>query len=100
VKITIGSGTSKIGGGTLPKSIVPSITIDFLPEELSLQDFARALRRSTPPVIGYIGDGRFKLDLRTIFSHQDDLVVDAIRTACTQTASSSRAEGGISQSKH
>lgn len=83
VKITIGSGTSKIGGGTLPKSIVPSITIDFLPEELSLQDFARALRRSTPPVIGYIGDGRFKLDLRTIFSHQDDLVVDAIRTACT-----------------
>jgi len=83
VKITIGSGTSKIGGGTLPKSIMPSITIDFLPEELSLQDFARALRRSTPPVIGYIGDGHFKLDLRTIFSHQDDLVVDAIRTACT-----------------
>jgi L-seryl-tRNA(Ser) seleniumtransferase len=83
VKITIGSGTSKIGGGALPKSIMPSITIDFLPEELSLQDFARALRRSTPPVIGYIGDGRFKLDLRTIFSHQDDLVVDAIRTACT-----------------
>jgi L-seryl-tRNA(Ser) seleniumtransferase len=83
VKITIGSGTSKIGGGTLPKSSVPSITMDLLPEELFLQDFARALRRSAPPVIGYIGDGRFKLDLRTIFSHQDDLVVDAIRTACT-----------------
>src|SRR5712664_2462023 len=83
VKITIGAGTAKVGGGTLPKSIVPSITIDFLPEDFSLQDFARALRRSVPPVIGYIGDGRFKLDLRTIFSHQDDLVVDAIRTACT-----------------
>jgi L-seryl-tRNA(Ser) seleniumtransferase len=83
VQITIGTGTAKVGGGTLPKSIVPSITIDFLPEDLSLQDFARALRRSAPPVIGYIGDGRFKLDLRTIFSHQDDLVIDAIRTACT-----------------
>ena len=83
VKITIGSGTSKIGGGALPKSSVPSITMDLLPEELSLQNFARALRRSAPPVIGYIGDGRFKLDLRTIFSHQDDLVVDAIRTART-----------------
>jgi hypothetical protein len=34
-------------------------------------------------VIGYVNDGRFKLDLRTIFSHQDDLVIDAIRTACT-----------------
>ena len=83
VKITIGSGTSKIGGGALPRSILSSITLDFLPEDLSLQDFARALRRSTPPVIGYIGDGRFKLDLRTIFSHQDDLVIDAIRTVCT-----------------
>jgi L-seryl-tRNA(Ser) seleniumtransferase len=83
VKITIGSGTSKIGGGTLPRSILPSITLDFLPEDGSVQDYARALRRSVPPVIGYIGDGRFKLDLRTIFSHQDDLVIDAIRTACT-----------------
>jgi L-seryl-tRNA(Ser) seleniumtransferase len=83
VKITVGTGAAKVGGGTLPKSIVPSITIDFLPEDFSLQDFARALRRSAPPVIGYIGDGRFKLDLRTIFSHQDDLVIDAIRTACT-----------------
>jgi L-seryl-tRNA(Ser) seleniumtransferase len=83
VKITIGTSTAKVGGGTLPKSIIPSITIDFLPEDFSLQDFARALRRSTPPVIGYIGDGRFKLDLRTIFSHQDDLVIDVIRTVCT-----------------
>jgi L-seryl-tRNA(Ser) seleniumtransferase len=83
VKITIGSATAKIGGGTLPKSIVPSITIDFLPEDFSLQGFARALRHAVPPVIGYIGNGRFKLDLRTIFSHQDDLVIDAIRTACT-----------------
>ena len=83
VKITIGSGAAKIGGGTLPRSILPSITLDFLPEACSVQNFARALRRSVPPVIGYIGDGRFKLDLRTIFSHQDDLVIDAMRTACT-----------------
>jgi L-seryl-tRNA(Ser) seleniumtransferase len=84
VKITIGSGTAKIGGGTLPRSILPSITLDFLPEDRSVQDFSRALRHSVPPVIGYIGDGRFKLDLRTIFPHQDDLVIDAIRAACTE----------------
>lgn len=83
LKITIGSGTAKAGGGTLPKSIVPSITIDLLPENCSVQEFARRLRHFVPAVIGYIGDRRFKLDLRTIFSHQDDLVIDAIRTACT-----------------
>ena len=84
VKITIGTGAAKVGGGTLPQSTVPSITIDFLPENSSLEDFVRTLRRSSPPVIGYIAGGRFKLDLRTIFSHQDDLVIDAIRTACTK----------------
>jgi L-seryl-tRNA(Ser) seleniumtransferase len=83
MKITIGIGTGKAGGGALPKSIVPSITIDFLPENCTVEEFAAALRRSTPPVIGYVGNRRFKLDLRTIFSHQDEAVVDAIRTACT-----------------
>jgi seryl-tRNA(Sec) selenium transferase len=83
VKITIGTGTAKVGGGTLPKSVLSSITLDFLPDNSSLEGFARALRSSVPPVIGYIGNGRFKLDLRTIFSHQDDLVIDAIRTVCT-----------------
>jgi L-seryl-tRNA(Ser) seleniumtransferase len=84
LKITIGSGTAKAGGGALPKSVVPSITLDFLPENCSVQKFAQTLRRFSPPIIGYISDRRFKLDLRTILSHQDDLVVDAIRTAATR----------------
>ena len=83
LKITIGTGTGKAGGGTLPKSIVPSITIDLLPENCSLEEFASALRRATPPVISYIANQRIKLDLRTIFSHQDDPLVDAIRTVST-----------------
>lgn len=84
LRITIGIGTGKAGGGALPKSIVPSITLDFLPENFSLEQFASALRRSSPPIVGYISNGRFKLDLRTIFSHQDDLLVEAVRTAATQ----------------
>ena len=82
-RISAGIGTAKVGGGTLPRSIVASITIDILPDNGSLDDFAHGLRSCSPPVIGYVHDGRFKLDLRTIFSHQDDLVIDAIRTVCT-----------------
>jgi L-seryl-tRNA(Ser) seleniumtransferase len=82
-RITIGTGSGKAGGGALPKSIVPSITIDLLPENCCVEEFAHALRRATPPVMPYISDGRIKLDLRTIFSHQDDLLVDAIRTVST-----------------
>ena len=83
LKIAIGTGKAKAGGGTLPKSNLSSVTIDIVPKNSSLADLAATLRESNPPVIGYIADGRFKLDLRTIFPRQDDLVVKAIRTACT-----------------
>jgi L-seryl-tRNA(Ser) seleniumtransferase len=84
MKIAIGRGRAKAGGGTLPNSNVPSVTIDFLPKDWSLAEFAANLRASNPPVIGYIADERFKLDLRTIFPRQDDNVISAIRAACSK----------------
>jgi L-seryl-tRNA(Ser) seleniumtransferase len=84
MKIAIGRSKAKTGGGTLPKSNVPSVTIDFLPRGSSLAEFAASLRVSNPPVIGYIADNRFKLDLRTIFPQQDDIVISAARAACTK----------------
>jgi L-seryl-tRNA(Ser) seleniumtransferase len=84
LNIAIGRGKAKTGGGTLPTSDVPSVTIDFLPRDRSLAEFAASLRESNPPVIGYIADNRFKLDLRTIFPQQDQSVINAARAACTK----------------
>jgi L-seryl-tRNA(Ser) seleniumtransferase len=84
LEIAIGRGKAKAGGGTLPKSDLSSVTIDIIPKNSSLADFAATLRASNPPVIGYIADGRFKLDLRTIFPEQDGLVAEAIRAACSE----------------
>jgi len=84
MKVAIGSGKAKTGGGTLPKSNLPSVTIDFIPRDSSLGKFAAKLRASNPPVIGYIADNRFKLDLRTIFPQQDATVISAARAACTK----------------
>jgi L-seryl-tRNA(Ser) seleniumtransferase len=85
-ELQVGSGraTAKTGGGTLPKSNLSSVTIDIVPKNSSLADFAARLRASNPPVIGYVAGDRFKLDLRTIFAHQDGLVVQAISAACTK----------------
>jgi L-seryl-tRNA(Ser) seleniumtransferase len=86
MKIAIGCGMAKAGGGTLPKSSMRSVTIDIVPETLSLPDLAATLRASNPPVIGYIAADRFKLDLRTIFPRLDDVMVNAIRNACAEKA--------------
>jgi L-seryl-tRNA(Ser) seleniumtransferase len=83
--IAISGGTVKVGGGTLPKSTMSSVTIDIVPKNCSLAEFAARLRASNPPVIGYIANARFKLDLRTIFPKQDELVVAALREACANT---------------
>jgi len=84
MKIAISRGKAKTGGGTLPTSYVPSVTIDLIPKDRSTSQFAASLRASNPPVIGYISDKRFKLDLRTIFPAQDEGVINAVRAACTK----------------
>ena len=84
LQIAIGRGVAKAGGGTLPKSTMPSVTINIVPKNSSLADFAATLRAWNPPVIGYIAGDRFKLDLRTIFPRQDGLVIQAISAACTK----------------
>jgi L-seryl-tRNA(Ser) seleniumtransferase len=84
LQLTIGRGVSKIGGGALPRSIIPSVAIDIVPQGCSVPELAEFLRRSSPPLVGYISNDRWKLDLRTIFPDQDDIVIDLLRQACTK----------------
>lgn len=88
-QISIGRGTGKVGGGTLPKSVVVSVTIDIVPKSCSVKEFAARLRAATPPLIGYIASNVFKVDLRTVLPPQDEVVIDAIRVACSTTPSAS-----------
>jgi L-seryl-tRNA(Ser) seleniumtransferase len=85
LQITIGRSTARIGGGTLPKSAMTSVTIEIVPRHCSPADLAARLRDTAPRVVGYIANDRFKLDLRTILSHQDEDLVEAIRKACGET---------------
>jgi len=81
LKASVGEGKTQIGGGTLPRSVIPSVVLDLLPQTMALAEFATRLRAHTPSVIGYISGGRFKLDLRTIFPPQDEEVIRAIRAS-------------------
>lgn len=79
VNASVGEGQAQIGGGTLPRSIIASVTLDLIPKAIALEELSTRLRHGTPPVIGYISGGRHKLDLRTIFPSQDEELVRAIR---------------------
>jgi L-seryl-tRNA(Ser) seleniumtransferase len=77
----IGEGKAHVGGGSLPRAVIPSVTLDLLPKKISLHDFATRLRHGSPPVVGYIAGGTFKLDLRTIFPRQDAQLLGALRSS-------------------
>jgi L-seryl-tRNA(Ser) seleniumtransferase len=78
---SVGKGRAQVGGGTLPRSIIPSVTIDLSLKNSTLNDIAARLRHSVPPVVGYIAGGKFKLDLRTVFPRQDDELARVLRAA-------------------
>lgn len=77
----VGQGTSRCGGGTMPRSAVASVTLDLTPLRGSVDDLARRLRLGEPPVIGYVAEGTLKIDLRTVFPEQDEALVAAVRAA-------------------
>jgi L-seryl-tRNA(Ser) seleniumtransferase len=77
--VRVGTGRAQIGGGTLPRSALPSVTIDVRHPTLAAQDLTARLREQPIPVIAYVGRGSVKLDLRTIFPHQDSDVIAALR---------------------
>jgi L-seryl-tRNA(Ser) seleniumtransferase len=78
---SIGEGKAQVGGGSLPRAVISSVTVDLVPKQISVEDFTTRLRRGSPPVVGHIAGGKFKLDLRTIFPRQDAQVVSALRSA-------------------
>jgi L-seryl-tRNA(Ser) seleniumtransferase len=79
----VGEGRAQIGGGTLPRSTLPSVTVDVVHRALAPQELVRRLRTAAPPVIGYVARGTLRLDLRTIFPRQDADVVNALRAAAS-----------------
>jgi L-seryl-tRNA(Ser) seleniumtransferase len=77
-------GKTEIGGGALPRSVIRSLALALSSPGLSPNELATRLRHGSPALVGYVARDQFKLDLRTIFPEQDELVVAAL-TACLTT---------------
>ena len=82
--VRVGVGRAQIGGGTLPRSAISSITLELAHPTLKPQELAALLRQQPVPVIGYVGRGSVKLDLRTIFPQQDGDVIAALKALSTR----------------
>lgn len=80
-KLAIGGASGQVGGGTMPREIVPSVALEVRPDSVPLPELVERLRLGMPAVIGVLGRQRFCLDLRTVFPSQDQVLVEALRRA-------------------
>jgi L-seryl-tRNA(Ser) seleniumtransferase len=84
LRLRVGDGRAQIGGGTLPRSVLPSVTIEVSHPTRGAQALAALLRSQPEPVIAYVGRGNLKLDLRTVFPHQDAALIRALLAASAE----------------
>jgi L-seryl-tRNA(Ser) seleniumtransferase len=67
-------GDSVAGGGSTPEQTLPTCLLALAGDAVAHE---RALRASSPPVIGRIQDDRLVLDLRTVFPEEETDLIQA-----------------------
>jgi L-seryl-tRNA(Ser) seleniumtransferase len=72
-------GESLIGGGSTPDQTLPTALIAISPQDVVA--FEYRLRCSSPPIIARIDEKRIVIDLRTVFPHQEEQLVNALLAA-------------------
>ena len=66
------------GSGSLPVADIPSAALCFKPKNLKVTELARRFRTGSEPVIGYIRNHKFHIDLKAIIPDQLPRLVAAI----------------------
>jgi len=78
LKVEVVNGESILGGGAAPSSVLPTRLLALTCEGLSADELAALLRRSEPPIIARVEEGRVLLDLRTVLPGEDAQVAAAL----------------------
>src|SRR5438132_2026731 len=73
-----------VGGGALPDQAMKTYVVEIEAHGLTDAELAYRLRTATPAVVGRLRDGKFVIDLRTVFPHQEEMLVAAVRNSSRQ----------------
>ncbi len=81
VKVRVCEDVAYVGGGSLPDQAMKTCVLEVEAREMSDEELAHRLRIDTPAVIGRLRDGKLVLDIRTVFPHQEQRLIEAMRQA-------------------
>jgi L-seryl-tRNA(Ser) seleniumtransferase len=81
--VAVREDVAYVGGGSLPDQPMKSWVVEVVAREASDAELARRLRIGDPAVLGRLRDGKLVLDVRTVFAHQEGVLVEAVRRVIT-----------------
>jgi len=70
---------SQMGSGALPLERIPSMAVAVRSSKFSVIEIAKKMRFSSPPVVGYIENDSFILNLRTVREDEIPKIVSALK---------------------
>jgi len=79
LSVEVIDGESVVGGGAAPSAVLPTRLLAVTCMDLSADELAARLRASDPPIVARVEEGRVLLDLRMVFSEQDNAVVEVLQ---------------------
>jgi len=79
LSIAIQNSDSAVGGGAGPTADLPTVLIAISHSVKSAQELESAFRNSSPPIISRVADEKVLLDLRTVFPHQEAILLTALQ---------------------
>jgi L-seryl-tRNA(Ser) seleniumtransferase len=84
VSVAVEPAESRVGGGTLPGVLLPSVQVSIEHRTLSADACARFLRRFDPPIATRVADGAVKVNMRTLLPKDDIHVLSGIALLDTE----------------
>ena len=83
---------AEIGGGTMPRTRLESIAINIWIQGIKPDVISRWFRECQPPIMGYVHQGQFRLNMRAVFPAQDEMIAASIQEIETTLMSRSQTE--------
>ena len=72
---------TEVGGGTMPRTRMPSVALTFHVPGIRPERIARFFRDNHPPIVGYLRNEALQLNLRTIFPNQESVLIECLKKA-------------------
>lgn len=67
------------GSGSLPEDKIESMSLIFSSKEIKVDELSKKFRQGATPVVGYISDNKYHIDLKAVLSNQLNQLVKAIK---------------------